>query len=77
MTPLHTIGNFVRELMLQIPLGTVRVLFVSVLVGLLVWVLRLPREMTTPAEEITGWSSNLKLGAGIALGIQILIYSFV
>jgi len=77
MTPLHTIGNFIRNLMLLVPLDAVRVLFVAVLVGLLIWVLRLPREVTTPPEESTGWTPNLKLVASLTLIVQIVIYSFL
>lgn len=74
MTPLHTIGDFVRELMLQIPLSAARVLFIALLTSLLIWVLTLPREATTPPDGTGHWSENLKIGAGIALLVQIAIY---
>jgi len=75
MTPLHHIGNFIRDLMVQIPLWCVRGLFVGTLVAVLIWVLTLPRENTTP-ENATHWYQNLKVWASLALTIQILIYSF-
>ena len=77
MTPLHTIGDFVRELMLRIPLSAVRVLFVALPVVLLVWVLTLPREETTAPDGTGRWDGNLKIGAAIALIAQIAIYSLL
>lgn len=74
MTPLHHIGNFVRDLVVQIPLWCVRALFVGTLIAVLIWVLSLPRENTTP-ENATHWYQNLKVWAGLALTIQIVIYS--
>lgn len=47
-TPLHAIGDYVRELMLQIPLPVARGLFLVLPILLLIWVIRLPREVTTP-----------------------------
>ncbi len=66
MTPLHTIGEFVRNLMLRIPLPAVRVLFVGLLVALLLWVLRLPREETVAPGEPTRWYTNLKFGFDVS-----------
>ncbi|WP_417392134.1 hypothetical protein [Gimesia sp.] len=74
MTPLHHIGNFVRDLVIQIPMSAVRLLFVGTLVAVFIWVLRLPRETTT-AENATHWYQNLKVWACLALAIQIVIYS--
>ena len=74
MTPLHTIGEMVRELMLSIPLSMVRVLFLAVPVALLIWVVRLPNERTTPSEPTGRWSENLKIPAAAALVVQIIIY---
>ena len=76
MTPLHSFGEALRQLLQAIPLSIVRLLFVGTLVVVLLWVLRLPRSETTPAEGAIRWDENLKLGAGLALVIQILIYSF-
>ena len=77
MTPLHAFGNFLRELLQTVPLGWVRLLFVGSLGLVLLWVLRLPRAETTPATSSTRWDENLKLGAAIALVIQMLIYTFL
>lgn len=76
MTPLHSFGESLRQLLQAIPLGWVRLLFVGTLVVVLLWVLRLPRSETTPVDGATRWDENLKLGAGLALIAQILIYSF-
>jgi hypothetical protein len=75
MTPLHHIGNFVRETLLLIPLGVVRILFVGILALLLIWVLQLPKSETTQPTGSGRWYDNLKIGASIALLIQIVIYS--
>ena len=74
MTPLHHIGEFVRDALLAIPLWAVRVLFVGSLAALLVWVLRLPRTATTPPEGARRWDENLKGPAALAVLIQLLVY---
>ncbi len=74
MTPLHYVGELLRQTLQEIPLFAVRLLFVASLVGLLVWVIRLPRSVTCSPDGAPGLSSNLKLGACLALLIQIMIY---
>ncbi|MCB1119962.1 MAG: hypothetical protein KJT03_00315 [Verrucomicrobiae bacterium] len=75
MTPLHHIGNFLRELVLLIPLWAARGIFVAVLLVVFIWVLRLPKERTrSPGGNQAGLSGNLKFWAAVAIGIQILIY---
>ena len=74
MTILHYIGEFFRNALLAIPLPVVRVLFVGTLVGLLIWVLRLPQSETTPPGRPARWDENLKIGASFALLLQIVIY---
>lgn len=76
MTPLHEIGDALREWLLAVPLPAVRALFVGSLVVLLIWVWRLPKHATTPPGGPRRWDENLKLGATAALVVQILIYSF-
>ena len=77
MTPLHYFGEFLRQALQTIPLLAVKILFVASLVALLVWVLRLPQSATTPPGGAKRWDENLKLGAALALAIQILIYSLL
>jgi hypothetical protein len=76
MTPLHVIGEALRELLGSVPLGIVRVFFVAVPLAVLVWVVRLP-DTETSDGPVTGWSGNLKVWAAVALIIQILIYATV
>ncbi|HIE95588.1 MAG TPA: hypothetical protein EYG03_28685 [Planctomycetes bacterium] len=75
MTPLHRFGEFLRQSLQAIPLPAIRVLFLASLVALLIWVLRLPRSATCPPGGAKRWDENLKLGASVALLIQILIYA--
>lgn len=77
MTPLHTIGDLLRHLLGQIPMPAVRMLFLALQVGLLIWVLRLPSEATTSPEGRGRWDENLKLWASVALLLQIAIYSLI
>lgn len=74
MTPLHHFGEALRNLLGTVPIAAARILFVLVLVVLLVWVLRLPASETSPEGGARRWDENLKFGAGLALGIQIIIY---
>jgi len=79
MSPLHQIGETIREALLRIPLGAVRGLFLLFLAGLLVWVLTLPRAQTRPPGSEMGklrLSENLKLWAAVSLVLQMLIYSY-
>ncbi len=66
-----------RQLLMAVPLTAVRVLFVASLVVVFVWVLRLPRSETTPPGGTTRWDENLKLGACLALALQIVIYALL
>lgn len=77
MTILHQIGELLRGLLLAVPLPWVRGLFLATFVALLVWVLRLPRAETTPERGASRWDENLKVWAGLALVIQILIYALL
>lgn len=77
MTPLHEIGDYLRELLLRVPMGVVRGLFVLFPAAVLAWVLFLPRSQTTPPKAETRLSENLKIWAAAALVIQILIYWLV
>ncbi len=73
MTPLHAIGEFFRRLALAVPLPAVRVLFLALLVGVLVWMLlRRP-----DADEDARRFRTLQIWAAAALLIQVVIYSFL
>ncbi|HID22691.1 MAG TPA: hypothetical protein EYP14_09865 [Planctomycetaceae bacterium] len=74
MTLLHVVGEFLRNGLLQVPLGAAQVLFVLLPTVILIWVLRLPRSETTPPDGHGGWNENLKFGAALALLLQIAIY---
>ena len=74
MTPLHVIGDYLRQLFAAVPLPAVRVLFVAVPLVMLVWVLTLPRSAVVPPESKGRWDENLKVWAGLALLIQVVIY---
>ena len=76
MTPLHHFGDFLRELLLRVPLGAARGLFVATLVLLLVWVLRLPPGETAD-RTADGTRHNLKPWAALALIVQIVIYALL
>jgi hypothetical protein len=75
VTPLHHIGDFFRDLFGRIPLPVVRGIFIAVPAVLLVWVLLLPRRMTTPSGGTNRWDTDLKVWAALALVIQIVIYA--
>lgn len=77
MTPLHHFGEAVRNLMLLIPLPAVRGLFLLTLVVLLIWVLRLPTAAVTPPGGAKRWDENLKIGAAVALLLQIAVYAML
>ena len=71
MTPLHQVGEALRSALLLVPLPLVRVLFVATLAAVLLWVLCLPREATTPSAGARRWDENLKITAAIALLIYV------
>jgi hypothetical protein len=77
MSPLHDLGDVIRDWMLSIPLPAARALFILLPVILLIWVLRLPDSVTSPPGGARRWDENLKLGAVLALLTQIVIYSFL
>jgi hypothetical protein len=74
MTPLHHLGEALRQALLHVPLGLVRAGFIALLAGLALWVACLPRAQTTPDGAKPKWSENLKVWTAITLGIQIVIY---
>ena len=77
MTPLHSIGEEVREVLLSVPLWGARALFIALPAVVLLWVLRLPREETAQIGPNGVAGANLKWGAAVALVIQIAIYAIL
>ena len=77
MTPLHQFGEALRQLLLQVPLGVARALFLLLLGGLLCWVLTLPRAQTSPSDDPPRLAENLKIWAALSLIVQIAIYSLL
>jgi hypothetical protein len=75
MTPLHEIGDFIRNILLAVPMPLVRIFFILVPLLLLLWVLFLPKSQTQPPEEAQGRWNNLKIWAALALVIQIVLYT--
>ena len=73
MTPLHTFGDLLRDLLLEVPLGAVRILFVGTLALLLLWVLRLP-EQDVSGIATSGRRHNLRPWAALSLVVQLVIY---
>jgi hypothetical protein len=74
MSPLHDLGDALRSGLMMIPLSVVRGVVVCALLALIVWVLRLPTERTTPPGRAGRWDEDLKVWAWIALSIQVVIY---
>jgi len=77
MSPLHYFGDFVRELLLKVPLPLARGLFVLLMLALLIWVLTLPRKEVTRSESSDRISENLRVWAALALLIQVVVYVFL
>ena len=77
MTPLHSIGEGVRNALLSVPLWSARALFIALPTVVLLWVLRLPREETAQIGPNGVAGANLKWGAAAALVIQIAIYALL
>lgn len=76
-TPLHLIGEAVRNLLLLVPMWGARALFIALPVIVLVWVLRLPQAETTDVRADGARGVNLKWGAAAALVVQIVIYALL
>jgi hypothetical protein len=74
-TPLHLIGEAVRNLLLLVPMWGARALFIALPALVLLWVLRLPNRETTDTDREGRRSANLKWGAAAALLLQMVIYA--
>jgi hypothetical protein len=77
MTPLHQLGDLLRNGLAQLPLPVVRGLFLALPLLILIWVLTLPAEVTRPPDSKGGWFENLKVWAAAALVIQLVIYAWL
>ncbi len=92
MTPLHSIGQWLRSTLLEIPLPAVRALFVGLLVALMVWVWSLPVTDVLGEDAVVENESNsdscddhhrrrvarqLKWVATVAIAVQIAIYAWL
>ncbi len=77
MSPLRSVGDFIRELFLAVPLEVARLLFVLLPALLLIWVFCLPRTETTAAATSRHSCRNLKIWAILALALQVVIYAFL
>jgi hypothetical protein len=73
MTPLHQLGELIRQALLQIPLGMVKAAFVAVPLVLVIWLWRLP----PPEEPGTPDSASLKRWAIVALAVQAGVYALL
>jgi hypothetical protein len=73
MTPLHWIGEHLRNAARAVPLPAVRFVFLALLVAVLTWIfLRRPDPEDDPKRF-----QALKLWAAAALAIQILVYALL
>jgi len=74
---LHHFGELLRNGLLAIPLPVVRAVFLTLLVGLFLWVLFLPKSAVVAPGPSARRGANLRPWALLALVIQIAIYSFL
>jgi len=77
MSPLHQMGDAIREMLLGVPLGAARAIFLLLLLALLIWVLCLPRAQVIARGSNGKLSENLKIWAALSLIIQLLIYALL
>ncbi len=74
MSPLHALGDLLRNLFLAVPLSVVRALFIAIPLLLMVWIIRLPASVTAAPGREHHWNEDLRTWAWLALAIQVLIY---
>jgi hypothetical protein len=74
MSIIHEIGDALRAAFGTIPLALVRAAFVAVPLLLMIWVLRLPSNETTPPGRASRLDENLKVWAWLALAMQVVVY---
>jgi hypothetical protein len=73
---LHWIGDQLRSTFLLVPLWAARGLFLAVLLGLMIWIVQLPRSVTTPSAT-SPWHEDLRVWAWLALLVQLLAYGLL
>jgi hypothetical protein len=73
---LHWIGDQLRSTFLLVPLWAARGLFLAVFLGLMIWIVQLPRSATTPSAT-SPWHEDLRVWAWLALLIQLLAYGLL
>ena len=76
MTPLHVLGDTLRDALAAVPLGVVRGCFVLLPVVLVIWTWSLSPRQTCPRGSTPRWYQDLRIWATVALGAQIAIYAF-
>jgi hypothetical protein len=74
MTPLHQIGDWLRETLQHVPLSVARVVFLLIFAGLIAWTLSLPASQTQRPQTPARLSENLKIWAVLALLFQVMVY---
>ena len=75
-TFLHHIGDTIRNAMAAVPLSLVGWVFVAIPVALLLWVLTC--RITPEGEDVDPRAIRwLRIGAAVALLIQIVIYGLL
>ncbi|MGE0755868.1 MAG: hypothetical protein AB7F89_11435 [Pirellulaceae bacterium] len=74
MTPLHGLGQFIREMLSAVPLPAVRVLFLASLAVVAYWVIRLPRSAGRQQPD-SPWTEDLRIWAFVAIAVQFVIYA--
>ena len=76
MTILHWLGDYLRQACLWVPMGVARGCFVALLLGLMVWIVQLPRSAVTPRTDCP-WHEDLRYWAWLALLIQLFAYALL
>lgn len=76
MSVLHALGDLLRNMFLQVPLWGARALFLAVLLGLMIWVVQLPKSATAPSAS-SPWHEDLRIWAWVALMLQLLAYGLL
>lgn len=70
------IGDQLRAGFLQIPLWAARGLFLTLLFGLMVWIVQMPKSATAPRAD-SPWHEDLRVWAWLALVIQMFAYALL